>query len=150
MHREGEVTLDPEILEVLLLTEPVERHPPPALAEWTVQLVLSQAGRVGEGTAHLARASQSDDLKVGLPQQNVVCLLVLIHVDIDYFKRWIPGNKSEKLIFGDRVPDSFKLELCQSREAIQPQDPVVPVVRGDFECVEIPKNKITLALSFAA
>lgn len=101
MHREGEVTLDPEILEVLLLTEPVERHPPPALAERTVQLVLSQAGGVGEGdgTAHLTRASQSDDLKVGLPQQNVVCLLVLIHVDIDYFKRWIPCNKSEKLFF---------------------------------------------------
>ena len=84
-------------------------------------------------------APESDNLKVGFLQENVVRLRVEVQVEIDYLQSWIPPHKSCELLLGHGIPDTFELELRQPGEPVQAQHPVVSVVGGDLAGVEIPK-----------
>ena len=103
---------------------------PGLLEARTEERVLHQANSTG--------ASQSDNLQVGLLQQNFVRHRVEVQVQVEYLQSWIPPDKSCELLLGHGIPDTFKLELRQPGEPVQAQHAVVSVVGGDFAGVKIP------------
>ena len=112
--------------QLLTLTQ----HYPGLLEARTEERVLHQLNSTG--------ASQSDYLQVGLLQENVVRYRVEVQVEVEYLQSWIPPDKSCELLLRHGVPDTFKLELRQPGETVQPEDAVVSAVGGDFAGVEIP------------